>query len=232
MQEIAAKKDVTKPEQPSSSPSTAASSFRLTPDLSTDPRQVVFDADNAIVQATNEIEASKSALGLAERRMNRMQELFKTGQLPAREVDAVETDVERHRSALKKSQTEREAGVRRLQVAREFLDGQIKIAELELHQAESRLDLASNNEARALNLAKQNVIAKEQLDAAVAAREQAQIQVQRAKTILDLYKRPLPGRTSPAGDTGDVDRGARKPSGEDIPGTPGKVPSRSNRPGE
>jgi len=235
LHEIAVRKDVSKPEMPSGNTPTMNSNVRMTPDLSADPRQAVLNADNAVIRAQAEIAQAKAALAQAETLNDALQDAYRKGAVSQKEFLATRFDVERNRAVVTKAVNDLDAGERQLQLAREFLDGQIKIAELELHQAESRLDVASKDEARALSLAAKNAIAKEQLDAAVAAREQAQIQVKRAATILGLYKKPLPGRPAPASDKPATESGAASGS-KQVPGssdTPGKgSPPRSNKPGE
>jgi len=215
-----------KREQPADQKTTGPLPVRLSPEPVSDPRERVLDAENGIAKAQTEIAQAKAALKRSEQLRGLVEDAYRKGTVPQREMLAATAEVEKDHAVLNRAVNELSTAERQLQLAREFLDGQIKLAELELQQARSRHDLAAKAEARAMSLMKGNVISKEEVDIAVGARDQAQVQVKRAETILELYLKPLPGRGSPAGGKAatDPDPPPGKQPGSGSPEKPGKVP--------
>jgi hypothetical protein len=215
-----------KREEPADPKTTGPLPVRLSPEPVSDPRQRVLDAESGILKAQTEITQAKTAVARSEQLEKLMQQAYRTGGAPQKEMLAATAELEKDEAVLRRAVNELQTAERQLQLAREFLDGQIKLAELELQQAKSRLDVATKDEARSLELSKKNVISRSEVDTSVAAREQAQIQVKRAATILELYQKPLPGRGSPpGGKTGtEPDPAAGKQPTSGSTEKPGKAP--------
>jgi hypothetical protein len=85
---------------------------------------------------------------------------------------------------------------RRLAFVREEYAAQVKLLELELQEAASAAKAAQENYQSTMTLVKKNIVPESKIIDARQGIESAQIRVERAKTLLDLYRKADPTRSA------------------------------------
>src|SRR5205807_7450243 len=107
---------------------------------------------------------------------------------------------------LKRAQSELEAKQRQWAVAKETLATQIKLLEIDLAAAELQLEHASDEESRARALKDRHAISTEEYNQKRLDQKKAVLQVERARTLLELYRNVLPDQKPATDKDGGADK--------------------------
>ncbi len=127
-----------------------------------------------------------------------VEELLHKGMTTEKAVREARRNAERSQLAVEKASREMRAAERDLQFAREALAAHIKLLEIDLAEAKLNPKQATDDAARATALQKNHAITNEEYERANRAVKQAELQVQRAETRLELDKKEIPGLISPS----------------------------------
>jgi hypothetical protein len=163
-----------------------------TSDAIADPRRLMFDAEDALIASRADVEDAQKTLKFDQENLQRLEELFRTGATTESNVREAERALRATEATLDRARRAVERAERQVRLARDSMASQVKLLELDLADARLKLQQAQDDHMRAKRLAKEQAIAKEEYDRTVLALKQAQLQVERAQTRLDLYRKPLP----------------------------------------
>lgn len=169
-----------------------------------DPRKSVVEAENAVISARAAVaEAEVDAVAAGE--TLHILESRPSGSVAERTVIDAKNESKRKAATLNRVRADLAGKERLLLLAKEHLEAQVKLAELELKKAQVRLEHASQAEKRATQLMQNNSISANQYEEALVASRQAQLDVSNATTRYQLLSKPLPGH--------EAERPSERPSG-------------------
>jgi hypothetical protein len=171
--------------------------FDVTSDGSGDPRKRVLDAAHAVTSARAAVVEAEAHLAEYEQTLKRLQSVA-PGTIPQKAIFEAEQALARSRAALLKMRVELEIKESQLEEARESLATQIKFQELDLADAKLRLQHADDEWSRAESLYKKGAMTASQLQEAQLAQRLAASQLERARMLLELYRKAIPGKEAPA----------------------------------
>ena len=157
-----------------------------------EPRKMLLDADEAVDASRADVDEAEKSLALDQGNLNYLQSLLRKGTTTEKAVREAQRKVEVQKAAIERGRRAVTRAERQAQLARDAMAAEIKLLELDLADAELKLKQAQDDEARTVNLMKQNVIAKEEYDRMHVALQQAELQVKKAQVRLELYRRSLP----------------------------------------
>jgi hypothetical protein len=200
-------------------------------DASGDPRQRVLDAAHAVTSARAAFAEAKVLAANSEQNLQTL-ESAAPGTLPGAKILEAEHEVRRTRAAVERLAVDLEIKARQLDAERSMLVGRIKLLEIDLNDANLRLEQADKELARATELLKRAAISAEEFETKQLAQRLAASQRERAQTLLDLYRQALPDQKPAAGD----DRTGEKPAdphigfGDGINEKPNESPPKTYEP--
>jgi hypothetical protein len=204
------------PSKPASMSSTTGPPI---PESGPDPRRSLLEAENAVILAKAAVAEAAVEAEAADGYLPRLLEAQKTGGVGNKVVIDAQNESKRKAAALNRVRADLLGKERVLALAKEHLEAQIKIAELELKQAKAHLDRIGEEEIRANTLNRNKAISMEEFEKAVAATQQARYAAEMAKARYELYRKALPGQREPASNsTKEGQTDPEKPANATKPG--------------
>jgi hypothetical protein len=163
-------------------------------DSGVDARKAVVQAENAVISARAAVAEAEVDVEVPENELATMIEANKRkpGLVPELEVAKGQTKVKRKVAALNRARAELTGKERLLSLAKEHLEAQINLVELDLKKAQVRLEQAALAEKRAENLIQNNAISSEEYEKTLAASRQAALDVSLATMRYDVLRKGLP----------------------------------------
>jgi hypothetical protein len=157
-----------------------------------DPRKELLFAENAVTKAKSAIQEAEIAADASAKMFVRIEKGYKEGAVSEIVFSEREREVQLNRVALSRAQAELDAMKRVLELAKEHLIAQTKLAELELKEASVRWHRALDKDKQTSTLYEKKVISLEERNQAKAALDEAAVAVERAQAVYDLYQKALP----------------------------------------
>ncbi len=163
------------------------------PGKSSNPRKDVLDAEFAVSAARAKVGAEEKNCKSAQKEFEFIQKVSRTGALPEKRMREAEKNVESSAQRLEKAKLDLEHAEAQVKLARENLDAQRKLLELDMENAKLRMAHLADRETRARRLIENKAMSQSEYDETRLALEQAKLEVSRIQEQIDLYSRPIPG---------------------------------------
>lgn len=157
-------------------------------DSAGDVRKDLLNAESAVASAQAAIAEAKAAYERSKLELMRAESAEK-GVISEKVVRAIQSEVERNKSAVDRAESELGIKQRMLASARETLAVEIKLREADVADAKRQMDHATAELARFEALYKQNAISLEDFEGKKLPQELAASQYERAKLLLELYRK-------------------------------------------
>ena len=180
------------------SPSESARRFAggSLPESAGDVRKDLLNAEAAVASAQAVIAETKAAYERSESSLKYGEELLRKGATTEKHFGDTATEFERNKAALSRAESELGIKERLLEAARDMLAVEIKFREADLADAKLRMDHAAAELSRFAVLFEQKAISQDVYESKKLPPQLAATQYERAKMLLDLYRKALPDQTS------------------------------------
>jgi hypothetical protein len=156
-------------------------------------RTEMLEAEFALSAARNGVDADEKNCKSVQTEFERVREHFRNGAVPEKLMREAERNVEISAERLKKAKLVLERAEAKVSLARENLEAQRKLLELDLQNAKLRIAHLTNDESRARRLIESKAVSQAEYEEKKLALEQAKLELDRIAEQIELYSKPIPG---------------------------------------
>ena len=152
---------------------------------------MLLDAESAVSASRAALEEAESYVASRREDVQRTREAFKQGAISEKVARDSQEKLDVAEARLKTARVQYDTARRQAELAHETLATQVKLLELDLADAQLQLDQARKETERARQLFERKAMSTGEWEEKLLSSQRAELQVRRATTLLDLYRKAL-----------------------------------------